>query len=353
MAQADRMPYAVEATGHGRVDLGAAADFAAVAIPLADAWPATFNVAITPPVTVRVARRDDGAVTVTDDHGPRRPTVGSGYGGADGLALMLLDHYGLRHGADITITSGIPRSSGLGGSSAVAACLCACLSALTQRGFRLDRAGQRDLIALATLAEVASGQSLAGGQDAAACVAGHANLWHWHHERAVWFERGAILPEAAERALEDRLLVAFLEPHVSSEINVEHIAGAGTSAGRQAWRRILAAVHQFAAAVRAQDWPAAVKAMREEHLAHRQLVPRRVTSRAVEMIRAAEALGGAAAVTGGGAGGSLWGIVQPERRSRLTDRWEALLADRRYARVWCPRIAPGLRLKPQMSPPAS
>lgn len=346
-----RRHLAVTAIGHGRVDLGAAADFPEIAIPLARFGPATFNIAITPPMQVTVRKREDGIVRMLDASGSTILVSGPHDTDGNRLIVMLLQHYGLDCGADIELVSGIPRSSGLGGPSVFTTCLCVCLAALAEPGSRLDEASRQNLIAFSTAAEVASGQSLAGGQDAAACVAGHANLWEWHHDKAVWVERKAMRSGAAERALEERLLIAFLEPHVSSTINAEHTGSASTPAGREEWPRVFAATRDFAAAVDVQDWQAAVQAMRQEHRAHQRLIPKRVTSKAAAMISAAEELGGAATVTGAGNGGSVWGIIEPENLPRLRCCWQEMLEDWR-AKVWAPRIGSELELRRDAWPPS-
>lgn len=343
-ATRDQLPHAVVAIGHGRIDFGAATDFREVSIPLARSGPATFNIAITPPIRVIVEKRRDGRMLVVDECRSNAGKTDPGQANSRWLLTMLQEYFGLEQGASIRIRSELPRSSGLGGSSAYTTCLAACLSALTQPGFRLNDRARTRLIAFSTAAEAASGQSLVGGQDAAACVAGHAGLWQWYPGRLDWFDRKGALSTTTELALEKRLVVAFVEPHVSSDINRQHLASVRAAGGRADWKRIITLVHELAAALRTRAWQKAIRTMREEHCVHRSLVPERVTPKAEEVVRAAEELGGAAAVCGAGGGGSVWALVPPQQRNPLRERWTAMLTEQSDARVWTPRIASGLRV---------
>jgi len=321
------LPQAVRVTAPTRIDLAGGT---------VDIWPlylfhagaVTVNVAIDLRVMVRIVRTRDSQVRLTDLDRNRSLVLGSPKEGGERqgypLFRLVLGHFGFFRNLKIDFSSGgVPPGSGLAGSSALMAALCAAL--LRLKGERRSR--ERFLRLIRDL-ETRLIRVPAGMQDYYPAL--------WGGVQALWWNAGGVLRETlrvSRAELEKRLLLVYTGKSRHSGVNnwevfKRHLDG--NKGVQRVFSRIVAASREMAASLGRGDFAAAGHAMAEEYAARKRLFPGIATPE-IETLESLVRRQGALAFKVCGAGGGGCAVVyagsgrqEPLRREIERRGWRTL-----------------------------
>jgi D-glycero-alpha-D-manno-heptose-7-phosphate kinase len=329
--------HPVEASAPCRIDSGGTWDIKAMALPMEGCSPVTINMALTLRTRVVLSPFDKGRVKVSSQGFSSGQHFAEGSLRFDpplGLYFAAISYFGF-HGLHAHITSDVPPKSALGGSSTA---LIALIKALSKLREMLD--GQplppRDILHLGYHLEDGVSGGGCGIQDQAAAVYGGVNQWWWQYsDRRRPIRRIPLMDRQGQKALSRRILVAFSgKNHASAQINrgwIRDFLSAGTRAG---WIAANERVKGLGTALKAGDWPGAVRLLKEEMAIRREITPDCLIPITAKLIDQAEEAGCAARFTGAGSGGSVWALGEVDRIQSLKSTWKRTLGLVRKAVVW-------------------
>jgi D-glycero-alpha-D-manno-heptose-7-phosphate kinase len=310
------MDSALEAVAPTRIDLaGGTLDIWPVYLMLDG--PLTVNLGLALPARARVAPAPGRRVVLRSlDHGTEESfrTLPEALRRAKHrLAAEALRATG-RDGVLVETRSGVPPSSGLGGSSSLAVALLAALRGKVERGDRR--------IPLALAASNMEGRVLQvppGSQDHLAAACGGLSAWHYGLEGV----RREVLA-ADPRPLARRLVLAYTGVVHSSAVNNWRVTRAfldGDAGVRRGFAEVAAAAVEVRAAVLRGDLRAVAAGMERDSRARRRLFPGFHTERTLALAAAARragALGGRPC--GAGGGGSMVFLVEDDGKREPVER---------------------------------
>ena len=314
-------------------------------------------------VTVKARRRDDGVVNVWSDLPGAvkasfttavRPGEVDGWGSyVAGTIWSLADRGHVLPGADLVIESRLPSGAGLSSSAATTCGIASALDDLL--GLGLDR---EEIALVAQQAEAGFVGAPVGLMDQLAVLhgaVGHAVLIDTAVEPHTttplplgWEDDGLVLvviATGAHHALADGEYAARRDEceRAAAELGIDHLAQAGLDATvrltdetlKARTRHVLtetARVRGAVNAVKRRAWPQLGTILTASHASLRDdfQVSCPELDVAVESALEAGALG--ARMTGGGFGGSVIALVEPERVQALRERVEARYATHQWSR---------------------
>ena len=314
----------VEASAPCRIDSGGTWDIKALALPMAPALPITVNIALTLRTTVILMPFTKGKVKVSSygfTHKEEYPAEAARFDTPFGLFFAALAHFAC-HGVEVHIRAASPVKAALGGSSTA---LVALIKALSKAGALpgQHKPTRKQILHLGYHLEDAVSAGKCGIQDQAAAVYGGVNRWIWHYESAKrLFRRQPLLNRRAQRALSERLLLAYSgSSHVSSRINQAWIKDFLSGKTRAGWVKANHVAGELGRAIEKEAWTEAAAFLREEMAVRREITPEALIPITEQLIRQAEEAGCGARFTGAGAGGAVWALGEKERIEALRKVW--------------------------------
>ncbi len=311
-----------------RVDMGGTLDIATFNYPLRHLSPSTFNIALDIRTTVRLLPHTGGRIRIAS-RGFETAEFDAGRAPYDhpmGLMFAACDYFNAS-GISVTILSGSPPRSALGGSSVAAVALVAAFMKLGGTK-AVDGAFKKQAAMIAHGIEAGVAGVPCGFQDQLAAAFGGVSSWQWGADPAGP-PYGRKIPAGPERlaAVEASMLVAYCgRPHVSKDINgrwVREFIGGGT---RKHWEAICRLTGRFTEAFGDGDYNGAAKLMAEETAIRREMTPDVVDAVGADLVDAAADAGCGARFTGAGGGGCLWALGDAARIRALKGPWEEILS---------------------------
>ena len=326
----------IEASAPCRIDSGGTWDIKAMALPLEGIRPTTVNIALNLRTHVVLSPYEEGWVKISSDGFRKTEAFDKdhlSFDSAFGLFFAAISLFGF-HGLAVNIRSESPVRSALGGSSTA---LVALIKALSKASDLLGygRLSKQEMLHLGYHLEDGVSGGNCGLQDQAAAVYGGVNQWLWHYgDRKCPYERISLLDQQGQKALSDRMLVAYSgTSHVSSRINRNWIRGFLSGKTRQGWIRVNEIVLDLAVAVKKENWAGAAGLVQEEMALRKRLTPEALIPVTSRLVRDAEKAGCGARFAGAGAGGSLWAIGDKKDIERLRERWASTIATIKGAEI--------------------
>lgn len=329
-----------------RVDMGGTLDIATFHYPLRHLSPSTFNIALDIRTTVRLSPHTGGRIRIAS-RGFETAEFEAGRAPYDhpmGLMFAACDYFSAA-GVSVTILSGSPPRSALGGSSVAAVALVAAFMKLAGRNAAdgpgpLDAKSGRqaptmvDEVFRKRAAMIAHGIEAGvagvpcGFQDQLAAAFGGVSSWQWGADPfEPPYERKCPVGPAQLAEVSESMLVAYCgRPHVSKDINgrwVREFIGGGT---RRHWEAIALLAGRFTEAFSDGDYEGAAKFMAEETAIRREMTPDVVDAVGADLVDAATDAGCGARFTGAGGGGCLWALGGADRIRALKGPWAEILS---------------------------
>ncbi|MGE5415135.1 MAG: hypothetical protein ACM3NW_13225 [Syntrophomonadaceae bacterium] len=309
------MTSTFEASAPARIDLAGGT---------LDLWPlhvlhpgsVTVNVAIDLRARCRVRRRDAGFRVSVPELGYEKTASSPGDLLADprgALAGALLEGLEIREPRDIELSTEVPYSSGLGGSSALTVAMTAALAASAGREFdggaRVEFVRDVETRVLGKPAGVQDYYPpLSGGIHALRFLPGKTEVSRRDADPAEWLRHLTLFDSGA----------AHSSGMNNWEIFRARLEGDRSVAGRL--EDVASAAREMAEAAEAGDFPAMGRALKREWDARRRLAPvvsSPVVEAAIDAALAAGAWGGKAC--GAGGGGCVVFLSPPERTARVRE----------------------------------
>jgi D-glycero-alpha-D-manno-heptose-7-phosphate kinase len=310
-----RLEHAVEATAPTRIDLAGGT---------VDLWPlylfhpgsVTINAAIDLRVRVQVAPGKGSGIHLTDRGEQKtvswrvRDKIPPRYE----LFGQVLRHFSVRQGLNIQFHSEAPRGAGLAGSSALLVALCGALMRSAKQGILRDR-----FLALVRDIETCLIRVPAGTQDYYPAL--------WGGIQALWWRPGEVFRESLPvppGELERRLLLVYTGTSRHSGTNNWEVFKRYLDGDRRVCRileKIVKAGQEMVEALGRGDYRMVGRAMAGEAEARRRLFPGIVTPEIRALERTLRSLGAIGTkVCGAGGGGCVVVYVDPERKTRTTEK---------------------------------
>jgi D-glycero-alpha-D-manno-heptose-7-phosphate kinase len=292
-----------------RLDVSGTWDMKALALPYEWIEPSTTNIAINLRTYVTLSPYKSGWVKI--DNGDfitefeiQNPPLTN----ENALLNSLASHYGL-HGYKVTFKYEAPQRTGLGGSGVVSVAMGAALEHANNRLQKIN--SPVDLAKIVFLChELEDGLriSMSGMQDQCAAAYGGINRWIWHYSLFEKFERKKIVLEKESlEKLNRNIMVIYLGPHKSDDINTAQLQTFFDIKTRPLWFRINQIASEFADALQKSDWKTAAELLNEENDLRIKMVPHRLSQKARQIREIAQKYHlGFAAAGAGGEGGSIW-----------------------------------------------
>ena len=208
-----------------------------------------------------------------------------------GLIQAILAFFEMQN-VTVEVSAGVPPRIGLGGSGVLSVAL---VSACLQM---LGRQHTRSIVARIAH-EVEDGFfSMTGYQDQLAALTGGVQLWHWDYPPEE-SDNQPLLPPGDWQELEQRLVIAIVGKHDSTEINQKQVHSFMLPATRHLWVEINDATQQAADAISNHEWKGLTDAIRIEHDIRHIIAPERI--RGMEQYKeATDGMSGAFATAGAG-----------------------------------------------------
>ncbi len=319
----------IAASAPCRIDAGGTWDIKSMALPLNGISPTTVNFALSLRTHVDLLPYQDDWVKISSKGFSRHETFHKDrtpFNSAFGLFFAAISYFGF-HGVEVRINSQSPDRSALGGSSTA---LVALIKALAKAAVLLGEKGlsRKTILHLGYHLEDGVSGGNCGLQDQAAAVYGGANQWIWHYDRRTGpFDRVPLLDQKGCKTLSKHLLIAFSgKRHVATQTNRNWIKDFLSGRTRAEWRKLNDIVHDFALAIKEQDWHQASRLLRKEMTLRKKITPEALIPVTTKLIRQAEHAGCGARFAGAGAGGSLWALGRQEDIQGLGKTWQNTLA---------------------------
>lgn len=328
-----------------RVDMGGTLDIKSIFLPMRFLTPVTFNLAVDLRTEVSLMPYTDGMVKISS-RGFESVKFSAGtapYHHPLGLMFAITDFFDVS-GLHISINSASPPRSALGGSSAAAVALVCALTILKNNGPL-----SRKTIALTAHAlEEAVARIPCGLQDQLASVYGGANAWYWHSSAGhTDFNRLTVLDQRQCRDFSDRFVIAYCGvPHESKNINSRWMRHFIQAEDRALWKAIVESSRLFVEALTAGRMDEAIDCMNRDSTLRKQMTPDVFDDMGENLVLAAQGSGCGVRFTGAGGGGCVWALGEPENIRQLETKWEAVLKDRKDARM----LYAGIDTKGLMAP---
>lgn len=188
------------------------------------------------------------------------------YTGRLGLIQAILAFFNI-DGARIIIDIGVPPQIGLGGSGVLSVALVKACAQYT--GDYIDLVSR-------IAHDIENGFfSMTGFQDQMAALVGGVNLWHWEYPPENSIDQVLMQPDDYH-LLENRLAIALVGRHNSTEINQQQVQAFLTPENRQGWLDMNKGTVLAAESIQDHDWRLLVQCIRKEHLFRNKIAPQRI-----------------------------------------------------------------------------
>ena len=324
-----------------RLDVGGTWDLKAFALLYRHIMPTTTNMALSLRTNLWLKPYRENWIRISDPTGSEEYCIDDlRFHKRFGLLLAIVSHFNV-HGMEIQLSYEAPPRSGLGGSGVLAVTTIAAIS----RAFELlgmPTVSKTRMVELAHDIEDGLRYSFTGMQDQCAAAYGGVNKWRWTYSSANGkFEQEELLPDKDYKALEDRLVVAYIgRAHDSSDVNSQQVAWFLNGHTRGPWFRINEIANDFASALQSSDWEKSGHLINEETALRIGMVPGRITPLGELLRSVAEEYSSGFATAGAGNGGCVWALCrEPEDAANLAARWAEILRNIETAKVLGTEIA--------------
>ncbi len=333
----------VETSAPCRVDSGGTWDIKAMALPFERLVPTTLNIALDLRTHVALHPYKDHRIKIISagfrhsaEFSEKQLPLDSRFG----IFLAAISFFGY-HGLAVHIRSQSPVRSALGGSSTALVALIMALSTVRERmgGKGMFR---REILHLGYHLEDGISGGHCGVQDQAAAVYGGVHQWQWRYGKQTKpFEKIPLLNRQGLKELSRHLLVAYSgKTHISHRTNRKWVRDFLSGRTREGWIKANEAVHQLALAVKAMDWKEAAACLAHEMSIRKKITPEALIPMTEKLVQEGERCGCGVRFAGAGAGGSLWAIGEEKNIAQLRNKWEALLAPLKGAKILACGVAP-------------
>lgn len=212
----------------------------------------------------------------------------------------------------VDIDIGVPPQVGLGGSGA----LCVALVMACAKHYYNGNLETKRIVRIAH--DIENGFfSMTGFQDQMAALTGGVRLWHWQYLPETSESEELLAPEEYSE-LEDRIVIAIVGKHDSTEINQQQVQAFLTPETRNGWVEMNKGTALAAKAIKDRDWDQLTTCIRSEHKFRNRIAPQRIAGME-EYIKGTE--NGAFATAGAGQA-VCWYFG--EDKDDVQKHWEAL-----------------------------
>lgn len=283
---------------------------------------ATFNVALAVRTSVLLKPYCGGKVAVQMDGSQIREASFPKLDFGSDLTLIaaILTHFRV-HGLCVTIRSGAPPRSGLGGSAAMVVALITALSRVLTELRDEPRLRRTQLVRLAYNIEDALFDNC-GMQDQAAAVYGGANLWTWRFDHDLNFIRRRV--QCKLQTLEQHTAVAYTGIlHPSSRKGSAFLKRFREDPQPWLIEEISNKAKQLVAGIETGDYESAAESLRAETELRRSLLPEALSETGQRLLDVSSRFGCGAKPAG--RGGTVWAIGAVAAVRLLKVEWAKLL----------------------------
>ncbi len=330
----------IEASAPCRIDMGGTLDISSFYYPLSYLHPCTFNIALAMRTRVRIAPFEKGFIKISSKgfESAQYPIEKVPFNHPMGLMFAISAYFQI-DGIHITIESGSPPRSALGGSSVAAVALIAAFNLLLEKSGRPTFSQEKIPLLAHGIEESVAGVPC-GLQDQLAAVYGGINAWYWKGSgSSMPFMRKPIAKQEQYESLSKHLLVAYCGiPHESRNINGIWVKQFISGECRAEWVEIAKRTQAFVEAFAALDIDEAVKQINRETAIRVRMTPDVLDDIGAQLARSALGYDCGARFTGAGGGGCLWALGPVDKISALKTDWEKILSENEDACLLDTRI---------------
>lgn len=327
----------VRASAPVRIDCGGGTDQLLIGSLCRQWQPTTVNIALDVRTTVILKPYEPGKILIEARGLGKQELIPSKspFTGPLGLMFAVLTHFGV-HGVHLVTDSEAPLHGGLGGSGTVCVAAIGALAAILPEA-REARYARPDIVLLAHNIE----HSLFGNtglQDQAAAVYGGIHRWQWQFDGRLDFARYRLTVDPD--VIEKHIAVAYMgQPHPLSRGGSGTVQRFKESGNVEMFVEISRQAEVFAAAIEAEQFDLAARALLVESELRAQLIPQVLPEEDEILLTVARESGCGAKVTGRGEGGSIWAIGPEEAIRHVKDEWQDTFERRGSGRLLPTSIA--------------
>lgn len=292
-----------------RLDLGGTWDLKAFALPYEWIKPSTVNIALNLRTHVSLVPYQDNKIKITNaDYSYQFSLNDADLVGTNNLLSAVACHYGLT-GYHAKISYNSPVKAGLGGSGVVAIAFAAALqTAINKSNGSSKKLDLKQIVYLTHSIEDSLNISFCGIQDQCAAAFGGVNCWTWHYSKSNKFSKKILIGEEQYKDLQDRLIVIYLGPHNSSELNGQNIHSFLDINQREKWFELNQKTKQFAQALKKQNWHKLIEILNWENDFRQSITTGRLLPIGQKLQKIAQENNSGFSVVGAGGGGCIWTI---------------------------------------------
>ncbi|MDQ3099437.1 MAG: hypothetical protein M3Q44_06860 [bacterium] len=304
-----------------RIELGGTWDVKGFALPYEWINPCTVNIAMNMRTHVILSSHTPGKIKlIQSNESIEFDLYTPDLKGPFKLLCMIASYFGMDgYVANFAFES--PVKSGLGGSGVVAIVFIAALQRARQLLNNTKHTfSKNEQVYLAHCFEESLNFSITGIQDQAAAMFGGVNYWEWHYSKPVKFTRKSILEKHQYKELEKRLIIVYLGPHNSSDMNKKYVDSFFNSAERVKWFELNQKTKEFSQAITSQNWEKIIKIMKYENNFRQQIAPERLIPVGHRLWKIAQKNAAGFSVCGAGAGGCIWTIAKTEEIKQIIEQ---------------------------------
>ncbi|CAN2042215.1 D-glycero-alpha-D-manno-heptose-7-phosphate kinase [Candidatus Magnetomoraceae bacterium gMMP-15] len=333
----------ITASAPCRIDMGGTIDIPVFHYPLNYLSPCTFNIALDIRTRISLLPFERKRIKISSEG----PEASENFKPAEFLLdeapfnhrfglISAIASYFRADGVHIKIKSASPLRSALGGSSTAAVALIKAFS----KAFEQPVSKEQNVILAHTIESNVAGVPC-GLQDQLAAVYGGVHAWHWTAlPDKIGFKREIIKSKCDFKELQEHLILAYCGiPHESKNINGKWVEQFLLGKKRKEWVQIIKHTHDFAAAIKSNNWKDAAAAMNREVSIRRDLTPDVLDNVGIKLVDSAINAKCGARFTGAGGGGCLWAVGEKDDIKKLKKDWKVILNKYKNARLLNMKIA--------------
>ncbi len=317
----------ISVSAPNRIELGGTWDVKGFALAYEWIKPCTVNFGISLRTTVTLYPYHENKIKITNGNEETEFSLyDANYLDKFRLLSVIASHYGISGYHAVFEYQG-PTRSGLGGSGIVAVTFIAALAKLHQLIKDKDRPlDVNKLIYLAHCFEESLNFSITGIQDQCAGVYASVHYWEWHYSKDRKFTMKEILDPKDYKHFDDRLIVAFLGPHNSNDMNSLYVESFFNPQNRDSWLDFNERTRKFAQAVTLLDWGKIIQGMNYENEFRQKVAPDRIIPKGRALWEIALKNKAGFSVCGAGGGGCIW-VIAPSKevKEKILQEYKKLL----------------------------
>ncbi len=232
-----------------------------------------------------------------------------------GLIQAIIAFFGIKN-TIVVIDIGVPPQIGLGGSGVLSA-------ALTKACIKYTGSEETLPETVRIAHEIENGFfSMTGFQDQMAALAGGVRLWRWGYPPENSVGETLLTPREYSE-LENRIVIALVGKHDSTEINQQQVRSFLAPANRQDWRNMNRGTALAANAIQNHDWDQLTACIRHEHDFRNKIAPQRIAGMEA-YIAVTEGRNGAFATAGAGQAVCWYFNSNAEDVLDVRNKWKSL-----------------------------